>query len=184
MTQRQRWIYGNMQILKAYLRLSPIQPLSLSDSDSLSSISSHRQAFTAMCERLRYRRAHLSQLSAWVNFTGIFILLQAGVLLVMGAMLGMGQHSTALQAALHAVYLGYSVFLLRRLWAYYRDQSPLALQAMGDNRENDTPSGIKSRLRAWLIHLNFWELGALSWLPVLWNQKKAVYLYAQAKTHP
>ena len=28
------------------------------------------------------------------------------------------------------------------------------------------------RVRAWLMHLNFWELGALSWLPVLWGSEK------------
>jgi hypothetical protein len=27
-------------------------------------------------------------------------------------------------------------------------------------------------VRAWLLHLNFWELGALSWLPVLWGRNK------------
>ena len=31
---------------------------------------------------------------------------------------------------------------------------------------------MKMRLRAWLMHLNFWELGALSWLPVIWGSEK------------
>lgn len=36
----------------------------------------------------------------------------------------------------------------------------------------DAKTPLVSRLRAWLVHLNFWELGALSWFPVLWGQKR------------
>ncbi|MFP3355656.1 hypothetical protein R0K04_30395, partial [Pseudoalteromonas sp. SIMBA_153] len=56
---------------------------------------------------------------------------------------------------------------LRRLWAYCRDQSPLN-QQVDDNHQ----PRFSRKIRAWLMHLNFWEIGALSWLPVLWGREK------------
>ena len=68
---------------------------------------------------------------------------------------------------LYAVYAGYTLFLGRRLWAYCHDNAPLNQQING----SDMPY-FYQKLRAWLMHLNFWELGALSWLPVLWGREK------------
>ncbi len=153
MSQRRRWIYGNMQVLNTYFSM-----------DSLSTLITKN-----LSERLSYMRAHLSQLSAWVNFTGIFILLQLLTLLIItGALLfSASLNIHALLAPLYIVYASYTVFLGRRLWAYMQDNAPLNQQV-----KNSHASHLKSRLRAFAVHLNCWELGALSWWPVLWGQKK------------
>ncbi|MEN8624913.1 glycosyltransferase family 2 protein [Psychrobacter proteolyticus] len=153
--QRRRWIYGNMQVLTDYLSVpynSPVQYVSQSKS---------------MSERLAYIRAHLSQLSAWVNFTGFFILLHICSLLVMVDMLLVNNVDVSMLAPLYVVYAGYAFFILRRLWAYSRDQSPLNKQIDDSHQPR-----FSRKVRAWLMHLNFWEIGALSWLPVLWGREK------------
>ncbi len=153
--QRRRWIYGNMQVLTDYLSVpynSPVQYVSQSKS---------------MSERLAYIRAHLSQLSAWVNFTGFFILLHICALLVMVDMLLVNNANVSMLTPLYVVYTGYAFFILRRLWAYCRDQSPLNQQV-----DNSYQRRFGTKIRAWLMHLNFWEIGALSWLPVLWGREK------------
>ena len=153
MSQRRRWIYGNMQVLNTYFFMD----------------SSSTPITKNLSERLSYMRAHLSQLSAWVNFTGIFILLQLLTLLIItGALLfSTSLDIHALLAPLYIVYASYAVFLGRRLWAYMQDDVPLNQQV-----KNGHVSTLKSRLQAFAVHLNCWELGALSWWPVLWGQKK------------
>ncbi|MEN2750333.1 glycosyltransferase family 2 protein [Psychrobacter sp. FBL11] len=157
MSQRRRWIYGNMQVLNTYFS-------TVSNSSAPSSSRSKR-----LNERLAYMGAHVSQLSAWVNFTGIFIVLQLLTLLIItGALLfSTSLNIHALLAPLYAVYASYAIFLGRRLWAYMQDKAPLNQQT-----DHGVAPSLGSRLRAWALHLNFWELGALSWWPVLWGQKK------------
>ena len=156
MSQRRRWIYGNMQVLNTYFSN---HSLPLSKTSAPNSFS----------QRLGYMRAHLSQLSAWVNMTGIFIFLHICTLLIIsGAMLtNFDINFPLLLTPLYAVYAGYTLFLGRRLWAYCHDNAPLNQQMNG----SDMPY-FYQKLRAWLMHLNFWELGALSWLPVLWGREK------------
>lgn len=184
--QRQRWIYGNMQVLSAYftstqpdtLIATPAQ-LNLKENISLS-----------LLERFTYMCAHLSQLCAWVNFTGLFILLQlATLLIIVSALLsGANMDLQSLLTPLYIVYASYILFLGRRLWAYRHDDAPLNKpfnSLNNDNRNYDNTNGlglnsaisdgsesVKKQLRAWLLHLNFWELGALSWIPVLWGREK------------
>ncbi|MEN6669063.1 glycosyltransferase family 2 protein [Psychrobacter sp. B38] len=181
MSQRRRWIYGNMQVLNDYVSvskpslsskptLSPTQKVPSKPTvplkPTLSQTSDARSA-KSISERSAYVRAHLSQLSAWINFTGFFIFLQVCALLVIGTALLKQNFETALLTPLYAVYASYAIFLFRRLWAYSQDQTPL-------NKQIDTnhqPS-IDAKVRAWLMHINFWELGALTWLPVLWGRTK------------
>jgi len=157
MSQRRRWIYGNMQVLNTYF--------STVSNSSTPSLSTNKK----LSERLAYMGAHLSQLSAWVNFTSIFIVLQLLTLLIItGALLfSTSLNIHALLAPLYVVYASYAVFLGRRLWAYMQDKAPLNQQT-----DHGVVPSLGSRLRAWALHLNFWELGALSWWPVLWGQKK------------
>ena len=155
MSQRRRWIYGNMQVLNDYFSW----PLPFLGQLSVTTKS--------LDERLTYIRAHLSQLSAWINFTGLFIFLQICSLFIISSALFSTGPSLSLLTPLYLVYISYALFLGRRLWAYCHDQAPL-------NKQVDTShqSNIGTKLRAWLMHINFWELGALSWLPVLWGRKK------------
>lgn len=189
-SQRRRWIYGNMQVLNDYFSLT----LPTKSQDSVNTqqvdrpqvaspvIAAHQRAKNSLkknspkvksiAERLAYARAHLSQLSAWINFTGFFIFLQIATLFILSYALLSAQFSGAtpdisLLAPLYLVYASYAVFVIRRLWAYSQDQAPLNKQVNKDHQ----PS-MKMRIRAWLMHLNFWELGALSWLPVLWGSEK------------
>ena len=155
MSQRRRWIYGNMQVLQDYAA----KPFFLSAKESDSPLR--------VSERLAYTRAHLSQLSAWINFTGFFIFLQICALLVIGTALFSHNLDMSVLTPLYLVYASYAIFLGRRLWAYCHDESPLNKQI---DKNHQTSTHIK--LRAWLMHLNFWELGALSWLPVLWGRTK------------
>ncbi|MGM8909851.1 glycosyltransferase family 2 protein [Psychrobacter sp. 1U1] len=157
MSQRRRWIYGNMQVLNTYFS-------TVSNSSTPSSSTSKK-----LSERLAYMGAHVSQLSAWVNFTGIFIVLQLLTLLIITGVLlfSTSLNIHALLMPLYAVYASYAVFLGRRLWAYMQDNAPLNQQT-----DDGVAPSLGSRLRAWALHLNFWELGALSWWPVLWGQKK------------
>lgn len=153
--QRRRWIYGNMQVLRDYLSVpynSPVQHVLQSES---------------IGERLAYIRAHLSQLSAWVNFTGFFILLHICTLLVMADMLLVNNSDVSMLAPLYVVYASYAFFVFRRLWAYCCDQSPLNKQIDDSHQPR-----FSRKIQTWLMHLNFWETGALSWLPVLWGQEK------------
>ncbi len=157
MCQRRRWIYGNMQVLSNYFSIA--LPTKTQDTKSLG-------------KRLAYTRSHLSQLSAWINFTGLFIFLQLATLFILGYALLKAQFSDvtpnmSLLTPLYLVYASYGAFIIRRLWAYLQDKAPLNRQ-LNQNHQ----SSIKMRVRAWLMHLNFWELGALSWLPVLWGSEK------------
>ncbi|CAN6961320.1 Glycosyltransferase 2-like domain-containing protein [Psychrobacter okhotskensis] len=168
MSQRRRWIYGNMQVLNTYFSASSNLPsTSLSIIDSLVTDSSATKK--KLSERLAYMGAHLSQLSAWVNFTGIFIVLQLLTLLIITSALlfSTSLNIYALLAPLYIVYASYAIFLGRRLWAYMQDRASLNQQT-----SNGAAPSLSNRLRAWAVHLNFWELGALSWWPVLWGQKK------------
>lgn len=170
MSQRRRWIYGNMQVFSRYFA---------SHSSSLDSPS-----ITRASERFTYLRAHFSQLSAWVNFTGIFILLHAFSLLIIAAALVMSSriNLSTLLLPLYIVYGAYTVFLGRRLWAYLHDSAPLSLQPNGletfnvkvesSQTRNIATLSTSKKIRTWLMHINFWELGALSWLPVLWGRDK------------
>lgn len=168
MSQRRRWIYGNMQVLNTYFAASsnlPSTNLSIIDSP-VTDLSVTKKTLS---ERLAYTLAHLSQLSAWLNFTGIFIALQLLTLLIItGALLfNASLNIHALLAPLYIVYASYAIFLARRLWAYMQDSAPLNQQT-----SHGAALSLSNRLRAWGVHLNFWELGALSWWPVLWGQKK------------
>lgn len=151
--QRQRWIYGNMQVLSRYFSIQ-------SESDS-----GEQKA------RLNWRdlRAHGSQLSAWVNFTGIFIALQLIMVAIMAVVIAThaALNADRLLLPLFAVYGAYGVFLTRRLVAYLSDKSPLAKP----DQLRSAPT-LFQRLKVWALHLNFWEFGALSWLPVLWGRNK------------
>ncbi len=152
--QRCRWIYGNMQVINGYFSIASSQQLKPNQTK---------------LERLAYWRAHFSQLTAWLNFTGLFIVLHACTLLIIAALMltGANINPEPLQLSLYVVYTSYGIFLLRRLQAYIRDKAPLNQQIKGA-----APSRLSQRLRAWAMHLNFWELGALSWLPVLWGRDK------------
>lgn len=175
MCQRRRWIYGNMQVLSNYFSIA--LPTKSQDTKSLG-------------KRLTYTRAHLSQLSAWINFTGLFIFLQLATLFILGYALLKAQLTDAtpdisLLTPLYLVYASYGIFIIRRLWAYLQDKAPLNKQ-LNQNHQ----SSIKMRVRAWLMHLNFWELGALSWLPVLWGSEKPfvctpkqAYIRTQSSLH-
>ena len=170
MSQRQRWIYGNMQVLNTYFSTATFFSTG-SENLSTTSLSATNLSATKnkLSERLAYTRAHLSQLSAWVNFTGIFIVLQLVTLLMITAAL---LFTTSLPlhdflAPLYVVYASYAIFLVRRLWAYMKDSAPLNQQTI-----NGAAPSVARRLRAWAVHLNFWELGALSWGPVFWGQEK------------
>ncbi|MBU5617763.1 glycosyltransferase [Psychrobacter sp. TAE2020] len=172
LNQRRRWIYGNAQVLKGYADIASVPALKTaaqrSSKPSLSVLTNtDSDTFT---QRLAYRRAHFSQLSAWINATGIFILLQAiTLLLLLVAVVTQSRFDTNLVLApLYLVYASYGIYLTRRLWAYWHDESPLNRQlnpAMAS-------TSASQRLRVWVLHLNFWELGALSWLPVLWGRNK------------
>lgn len=170
MSQRQRWIYGNMQVLNTYFSTATFFSNGSSNLPSTSLPATNLSATKKkLSERLAYTRAHLSQLSAWVNFTGIFIVLQLVTLLVIIAALlftaSLNLHDFL--ALLYIVYASYAIFLVRRLWAYMKDGAPLNQQT-----NNGAAPSVARRLRAWAVHLNFWELGALSWWPVLWGQEK------------
>ena len=156
MSQRCRWIYGNMQVLNTYFS-NPLLP------------SSNPAKPRSLGQRLGYMRAHLSQLSAWVNMTGIFILLHVFMLLLIsGALLAnVDMNLSLLLMPLYAVYTSYALFLGRRLWVYCHDAAPLNQQINGADKPY-----FYQKIRVWLMHLNFWELGALSWLPVLWGREK------------
>ena len=160
MNQRRRWIYGNMQVLSSYF--------------SGSSLFFESSTVNKASERFAYIRAHFSQLSAWVNFTGIFILLHICMLFIIltALMINNSIDSSLLLSPLYMVYVAYAVFLLRRLWAYMHDYAPLSLQINSHQDSSNYKPSIRARIRAWLVHLNFWELGALSWLPVLWGRDK------------
>lgn len=151
--QRQRWIYGNVQVLNHYFSIAN---------------NAHKPPI-GLIEQLAYMRAHLSQLSAWINFSAIFIIMHACTLLLIAilAIMSTNMNLQTLLTPLYAVYAAYALFLGRRLWAYLHDKAPLNKQ-VNSNKSN----GIGSRLRSWALHLNFWELGALSWLPVLWGQDR------------
>lgn len=164
MNQRRRWIYGNAQVLKGYAAIPSGQH------SKLSSLTRTDDQENNANQRLAYKRAHLSQLSAWMNATGIFILLQAiTVLFVLGALITKANVDySLLLTPLYLVYASYGFYLARRLWAYWHDSAPLNKLA------NSAPvnNSISQRLKVWALHLNFWELGALSWLPVLWGRDK------------
>ena len=170
MSQRQRWIYGNMQVLNTYFSTATFFSTGSSNLPSTSLPATNLSATKKkLSERLAYTRAHLSQLSAWVNFTGIFIVLQLVTLLMIIAALlftaSLNLHDFL--ALLYIVYASYAIFLVRRLWAYMKDGAPPNQQT-----NNGAAPSVARRLRAWAVHLNFWELGALSWGPVLWGQEK------------
>jgi cellulose synthase/poly-beta-1,6-N-acetylglucosamine synthase-like glycosyltransferase len=180
MCQRRRWIYGNMQVINNYFSIdkpSMSRQYLEKSQTSTSATPLNRYAINSIKvkdvgEHLLYARAHFSQLSAWINFTGFFIFLQLCTLLIITSALFVPKildinTSSTLLTPLYLVYAGYTVFLLRRLWAYMQDQVPLNKQV----NKNYQPT-MKMRLRAWLMHLNFWELGALSWLPVIWGSEK------------
>lgn len=314
MAQRRRWIYGNMQVLLNY-RLSAfntclfhpdgqLESPTMPSWQQMKSLWLSRQSEDAQSQ-IRYVRAHLSQLSAWVNFTGVFIGLHAAALILLTAnRLGylISIESTAL-VGLGLCYAGYGGYLSRRLFAYLNDCKPLSVVSPSPpkvehegaaeqttlhktglkpplkatlkilfkraaqiepksvnplskpiyailtkvaqvtregseygriktvsqtlNRLNNkllsatffsnqlpksklsnnnklsnnklsskslpdrhkfisklmstssntsdvqhTVTPLQRRIKAWLLHLNFWELGALSWLPVLWGQQK------------
>lgn len=169
--QRQRWIYGNMQVLTSYFARDEQRLIA----DKLPFKAQQKS------ERLSYIRAHLSQLSAWVNFTGVFILLQLTcVLIITGALvLNIEANMQPLLAPLYAVYASYALFLARRFWAYSQDSSPLNQQVHHSKHASNNANSplqklkqLKRQTRAWLLHLNFWEFGALSWMPVLWGRDK------------
>jgi len=176
MSQRRRWIYGNVQVLNSYLTIATAsirqRYLKKNQKSTPNQYTINSAKAESISERLAYTRAHFSQLSAWVNFTGLFILLQICTLLIITSTLFAPtlfniNADLTLLTPLYLVYAVYTVFLVRRLWAYMKDKVPLNRQV----NESYQPT-IKMRLRAWLMHLNFWELGALSWLPVIWGSEK------------
>lgn len=188
LNQRQRWIYGNMQVLTSYFSTANHDSLITDNliSRSVSSLENGNKKNSSY-ERLAYIRAHFSQLSAWINFTGIFILAQLAILLTLSAalVLNLKADLSLLLTPLYLVYASYGFFLGRRLWAYSRDTAPLNQQVNDndfnskayENANHSTSSDnkfqhFKKQIRAWLLHLNFWELGALSWIPVLWGRDK------------
>lgn len=161
MSQRRRWVYGNMQVLNSYFAIRQIPSLNMSMTNSF-------------VKRLAYMRAHLSQLSAWINFTGIFILLHICTLLIIAGALFINPsiEVSLLMIPLYVVYASYGLFLSRRLWAYSHDSAPLNRQVNNGNSLDSSNWSVNKKLRAWLLHLSFWELGALSWFPVLWGRDK------------
>ena len=167
--QRKRWIYGNVQVLSRYFSFSTSHLIQTNDStaaeenDLIEEDSSNHN----VKERRNYVFAHLSQLSAWINFTGIFIVLHILALCIILGALATNAHLvlSSLLTPLYLVYAGYGVFLIRRLWAYLNDEAPL-------NHQNNTRPTLVQKVNTWGLHLNFWELGALSWLPVLLGYKK------------
>ncbi|WP_321156655.1 glycosyltransferase family 2 protein [Psychrobacter sp. LV10R520-6] len=167
MSQRRRWIYGNMQVFNSYFSIT-------SRLSTATRLSPNRSITNALGERLAYIRAHLSQLSAWVNFTGIFILLHICTLLIIGSalLINLNIRLPLLLTPLYVVYASYGIFLTRRLWAYSQDREPLNQQVRNGHSQSISNPSISNKLRAWALHLNFWELGALSWLPVLWGRDK------------
>ncbi|GAA0324191.1 hypothetical protein GCM10009129_22510 [Psychrobacter aestuarii] len=166
LNQRRRWVYGNMQILCRYVAEPVWRRLRGQPQPTAAHI--HMPSVTHDAdERKRYQWAHLSQLSAWVNFTGLLMWVHAATVMVLLLSLILGNVHTSLLSILAAVYTGYAVFLGRRLWAYLHDQAPLNSQVDSGYQHN-----LRARVRAWLMHLNFWELGALCWLPVLWGRQK------------
>lgn len=180
MGQRRRWIYGNMQVINNYFSIdkSLMGQQYLEKTQTLTSVSPLNESTLnstkakGVGERLLYARAHLSQLSAWINFTGFFIFLQICTLLIISSTLFAPtlfdiKNELSLLMPLYLVYASYMVFLVRRLWVYLQDQAPLNKQV-----NKNYQSTMKVRLRTWLMHLNFWELGALSWLPVIWGSEK------------
>ena len=180
MCQRRRWIYGNMQVINNYFSIDKpsMRRQYLEKSQTSTSVPPlNRYAINSIKvkgvgEHLFYACAHFSQLSAWINFTGFFIFLHLCTLLIITSALFVPKildinTSSTLLTPLYLVYAGYTAFLLRRLWAYMQDKVPLNKQV----NKNYQPT-MKMRLRAWLMHLNFWELGALSWLPVIWGSEK------------
>lgn len=176
MCQRRRWIYGNVQVLNSYLSIATAsirqRYLKKNQKSTPNQYTINSAKAESISERLAHTRAHFSQLSAWINFTGLFILLQICTLLIITSTLFAPtlfniNADLTLLTPLYLVYAGYTVFLVRRLWAYFQDKVPLNRQV----NESYQPT-MKMRLRAWLMHLNFWELGALSWLPVIWGSEK------------
>lgn len=153
--QRQRWIYGNMQVLSRYF-----------------TITAKNRAAKSAALNWKDLRAHGSQLSAWVNFTGVFIVLQLIMIVVMAGVIAFNATVNAdkLLLPLFAIYGAYGVFLARRLVAYLSDKVPL--KHPNDKSKSSALPTIFQRLKVWALHLNFWEFGALSWLPVLWGRDK------------
>lgn len=222
--QRRRWVYGNMQVMLNYpsiVRSIRASTNEATDERSLYGFLKYTWLKPA------HIRAHLSQLSAWVNFTGGFIVLQAGAVAALIVAKVYHQPSIIEPAltALGICYLSYGVYLSRRLIAYLKDKQPLTMvtakklvvseplvattESIGTkhkiNRRHFTFANhllrkVKNlkkrwlsesncdpysrRLKAWLVHLNFWELGALSWLPVLWGQKKPFVCTPKISTSP
>ena len=164
--QRKRWIYGNVQVLSRYLSVCTSPPIQTSHSTATDSIE-EGSSFDNLKKRLSYVFAHLSQLSAWINFTGIFIVLHILALcIIVGALAIKADVALSyLLTPLYLVYAGYGLFLSRRLWAYIHDDAPL------NHNNNEKPTLIR-KLNTWALHLNFWEFGALSWVPVLLGYKK------------
>lgn len=258
--QRQRWIYGNMQVLALYLRRSSHSRTHLfSQSQLKTSIVAQYDCNQGVSDvqvplalsfatKVAHIRAHLSQLTAWVNFTGPFIGLHSAALITL-AIAKLSNQPKAIPHVLTVLtvcYLAYALYLTRRLVAYLRDTRPLVAEPLSQQPERNTgaqsaappatnrsirtsliktlvstaaklapkrlvniinkcfsrkqdgggevesnrkssPPGrsahttirsksatkpLDARLRMWLVHLNFWEHGALSWLPVLWGQQK------------
>lgn len=195
MAQRQRWIYGNMQVMSSYFSIKKTKVSELKDSDVNGANfnqtktrnynnSNINNTELSRAEHWQYLRAHLSQLNAWVNFTGIFIILQLCVLMIIAGFWISGQaiDSTQLLLPLYAVFASYGLFLGRRLWAYAQDKMPLNKQAAALSGANQRPAA-RRPLRTWLLHLNFWELGALSWLPILWGRDKPFICTPKQKTN-
>lgn len=250
--QRQRWIYGNMQVLFGYFRRPPKAQSPQASLFVSSPNSQNQQGFSNLSPKIKlaYIRAHLSQLSAWVNFTGPFIGLHSAAVLIMIAA-RLSNNTKVIPPVLTVLtvcYLAYGLYLSRRLLAYLKDTQPLTfiddfvrpekakrsdevaattthkvkkakrktrlskwlintavkvmpkrlmnrvkqrfsrfsnnLDESNNKTRNPRPDldlpnlttppvrSLKVRLRTWLVHLNFWELGALSWLPVLWGRQK------------
>ncbi|CAM3977612.1 glycosyltransferase family 2 protein [Psychrobacter arenosus] len=270
-SQRRRWIYGNMQVLLGYRQLW--------QENDLASVSAENNA--SVTRQWAYIRAHMSQLSAWVNFTGVFIGLHtlAAASLAWAKLQPTAQPSSTQRQRIALLLLSlsygsYGLYLTQRLTAYLRDTqalnsatqvsalSPqvaaptLAASISQSKQSNAKPSkstglfsvkkiwrqaksilrrnvakaktvvrdkltaralneeslsknsvdkpitqpivkansrlvdtsiasetrfnaqadvisaALSTRLRAWLLHLNFWELGAWSWWPVLWGRQQ------------
>lgn len=124
--QRKRWIYGNVQVLSRYLSVCTSPPIQTSHSTATDSIE-EGSSFDNLKKRLSYVFAHLSQLSAWINFTGIFIVLHILALcIIVGALAIKADVALSyLLTPLYLVYAGYGLFLSKRLWAYIHDDAPL-----------------------------------------------------------
>lgn len=137
--QRKRWIYGNVQVLSRYLSVCTSPPIQTSHSTATDSIE-EGSSFDNLKKRLSYVFAHLSQLSAWINFTGIFIVLHILALcIIVGALAIKADVALSyLLTPLYLVYAGYGLFLSRRLWAYIHDDAPL------NHNNNEKPTLIRS----------------------------------------